>query len=349
MRRSLNAFLSKIELVALWIVRILFAPDHFGVGFFRRIKYCIHGGFMPDQVAMYDLPHKGTKEYLSEFDWHKSRNINEPYSSLLNNKVVFGQMVERYCPSPEIYAIKHGKRLVGMNGRVINDYADLIPLLHEVKAFVVKPVCAGKGNDIHIVKFNGKGIMLNNQPSSEDEFIACLKRSKEWFVCAYAYQADYLNTIYPSSANTLRMIVLRNNATNRLELCFAVQRIGASWTGAVDNGSKGGLIANVDIETGMLSEARTLHNLTVYETHPDTRAQIKGTVIPNWESLKNDVVRVSNEFPYLDIIAWDILPTAEGFTVIEANTSSGVNIIQLWGPQRNGRLGQFYREHGVIK
>ena len=51
MRRSLNAFLSKIELIALWIVRILFAPDHFGVGFFKRIKYCIHGGFMPDQVA----------------------------------------------------------------------------------------------------------------------------------------------------------------------------------------------------------------------------------------------------------------------------------------------------------
>ena len=58
---------------------------------------------------------------------------------------------------------------------------------------------------------------------------------------------------------------------------------------------------------------------------------------------------ISVEFPYLDIIAWDILPTPDGFTVIEANTSSGVNIIQLWGPQRYGRLGEFYREHGIIK
>ena len=124
-----------------------------------------------------------------------------------------------------------------------------------------------------------------------------LKKSPNWLICAYAHQADYLNAIYPNAANTLRMIVLRSAETGEFELCFAVQRIGAAWTGAVDNGSRGGLVANVD----------------------------------------------------LDIIAWDILPTAEGFTVIEANTSSGVNIIQLWGPQRYGRLGDFYREHGIIK
>ena len=46
---------------------------------------------------------------------------------------------------------------------------------------------------------------------------------------------------------------------------------------------------------------------------------------------------------------WVVGMTDDGFTVIEANTSSGVNIIQLWGPQRYGRLGDFYREHGIIK
>ena len=145
------------------------------------------------------------------------------------------------------------------------------------------------------------------------------------------------------------MIVLRNAETKEFELCFAVQRIGAAWTGAVDNGSRGGLVANVDIEAGTMSYARTLHNLTVYRTHPDTNAQIEGTVIPNWDGIKAGVLEASRAFPYLDIIAWDILPTDDGFTVIEANTSSGVNIIQLWGPQRYGRLGDFYREHGIIK
>ena len=335
--------------MVLWVVRILFAPNHFKLPLHTRLYYCVFGGYMVDQAALYDFKHNDKKQYLSEFDWYRSRCINDPYSEMLNNKVVFTQIIERYCSTPEIYCVKKGKRLAGMNGRVFNDYDDIIALLHEVGAFVVKPVRAGKGKGVYVVKYNRHGIICNDEPHTENELADRLRHDAEWLICAYAHQADYLNDIYPSAANTLRMIVLRSAETKEFELCFAVQRIGAAWTGAVDNGSRGGLIANVDIKTGTLSEARTLHNLTVYRTHPDTGAQIEGTVIPDWDGLKSGVLEASSHFPYLDIIAWDILPTADGFNVIEANTSSGVNIIQLWGPQRYGRLGDFYREHGIIK
>lgn len=341
--------LAKIKLIVLWITRILFAPNHFKLPLHTRLRHCIFGGYMVDQAALYDFKHNDKKQYLSEFDWYRSRRINDPYSSMLNNKVVFTQIIERYCQTPEIYCVKKDKRLAGMNGRRFDDYPDLISLLHEVGAFVVKPVGAGKGKGVYIVKYNGHGIIVNDEPHTEDELMAKLRHDTGWFICAYAHQAEYLNKIYANAANTLRMIVLRNADTKEFELCFAVQRIGAAWTGAVDNGSRGGLVANVDIETGTMSYARTLHDLTVYRTHPDTGAQIEGAVIPNWESIKRGVMDISRYFPYLDIIAWDILPTDDGFTVIEANTSSGVNIIQLWGPQRYGRLGDFYREHGIIK
>lgn len=331
------------------MARILFAPNHFNQPLYKRLYYAVFGGYMIDQAALYDFKHNDKKQYLSEFDWYRSRRINDPYSNMLNNKVVFTQIIERYCPTPEIYCVKKDKRLAGMNGRTICDYPDLIALLHEVGAFVVKPVGAGKGKGVYIVKYNGHGIMVNDEPHTERELSDRLRRDKNWFICAFAHQAEYLNKIYANSANTLRMIVLRSSETGRFELCFAVQRIGADWTGAVDNGSRGGLVAKVDIESGVMSHARTLHNLTVYPVHPDTGAQIEGAVVPNWERIKAGVMEISSKFPYLDIIAWDILPTDDGFTVIEANTSSGVNIIQLWGPQRYGRLGSFYREHGIIK
>lgn len=61
------------------------------------------------------------------------------------------------------------------------------------------------------------------------------------------------------------------------------------------------------------------------------------------------MVDLARKLPFMNFIAWDILLTDEGISIIEANTSSGVNIIQLWGPQRNGELGRFYRAHGCIK
>ena len=60
-------------------------------------------------------------------------------------------------------------------------------------------------------------------------------------------------------------------------------------------------------------------------------------------------IELADKLPYMHFIAWDILITEEGHCIIEANTSSGVNIIQLWGGQRNKELGDFYRYHKVIK
>ena len=341
--------LNKIKLTVLWVVRVLCAPEHFPVPLHKRIYYAINGGYMADQIALYDFKHNDKKPYLSEFDWYRSRSINDPYSPMLNNKVVFAEMIKSFCPTPELFAVKKDGRAAGMNGRKISSHADLIPLLKGEGAFVVKPINIGKGLGVHIVKYSGGQVFDNGKPVSEEELVASLRKSKSWLICAYAKQAEYLDKIYAGSANTIRMIVLRSDETKEFELCFAVQRIGASWTGAVDNGSRGGLIAKVDIETGELTAARTLHDLEVYDLHPDTKSPIKGVVIPNWEGIKAGVLDASAHFPYLDIIAWDILPTPDGFTVIEGNTSSGVNIIQLWGGERYGKLGEFYRRHGVIK
>ena len=109
-------------------------------------------------------------------------------------------------------------------------------------------------------------------------------------------------------------------------------------------------MANIDLDTGVLSEARCLHNRNVYEVHPDSGAPIKGAKIPGWAKIKEEMLELANKLPYMHFIAWDILVTEDGsICIIEANTSSGVNIIQLWGGQRNGELGDFYRFHKVIK
>ena len=130
---------------------------------------------------------------------------------------------------------------------------------------------------------------------------------------------------------------------------FAVQRIGRKTSIPVDNGSKGGLIAEIDLDTGRLSYARCLHDLEVYIYHPDSEVMIEGITIPGWERLKAEILRISDRVPFMDMVAWDVVITSEWFCVIEANASSGVNILQLWGGQRQGELGDFFKEHGVIK
>ena len=99
----------------------------------------------------------------------------------------------------------------------------------------------------------------------------------------------------------------------------------------------------------MLSEACTLHGLDTYETHPDSGNRIKGIAVPGWSDIKKQILELAHNLPYMNFIAWDVLKTPDGLCVIEANSSSGVNIIQLWGGQRNGMLGEFYRFNNIIK
>ena len=101
--------------------------------------------------------------------------------------------------------------------------------------------------------------------------------------------------------------------------------------------------------TGELTEARPLWADGAFSNHPDTGAQIEGALVPMWEETKDLVLELAGTFPYLNFVAWDILVAPDGPYVIEANTSSGVNIIQMWGPQRQGELGDFFRAHGAIR
>lgn len=335
-----------MKLALLWITRILLAKNHFNVSLGKKLWWNCQG-YLADQYILYDLNRFTKKEYLSEFDWYKSRRINGDYKYVLNNKVICSELMKPYVRVPELYSIKKRDTIYGANGETLSEDT-LLDLLKDVKECILKPVDGGKGKGVFKIEFIEGQFYLNKQEVDEKKLILKLFSQKEWFISEYIPQAEYLNQIYSKTANTIRIITLRSPETKEWKVFFAVQRIGTSSTIPVDNGSQGGLVSKIDLDSGKLSEARSLHTKDIYEVHPDTGAVIKGTEIPGWRRIKTELVKVADKFPYLDFIAWDILPMDQGYCVIEANASSGVNIIQIWGGQRQQELGNFYRYYKVI-
>lgn len=303
---------------------------------------------MADQCVLYDFKHNDPKEYLSEFDWYKSRYINEPFSFILNNKIVCADLLKQYVKVPKTYAMKINGRLSSYSEKEIT-YENILQLLRYEDILIMKPINAGKGKGVYMLSSKNKRFYIDEDEISEEKLLDFLKKQDDWFVSQFVRQSEYLDRLYDKTTNTIRLITLKDPKTGKFKVFFAVQRIGTSKTIPVDNGSKGGLVSNINLETGELSEARSLHSLEVHTVHPDSLSPIKGVKIPNWNAIKTQMLAVANKFPYLNFIAWDVLLTDEGVIIIEANTSSGVNIIQLWGGQRQGELGDFYRHHNVIK
>lgn len=334
------------KLTLLYFRRIVFVKGHFKVSPLAKIRSNLGGGFLTDQYMLYGLSDASRKkEYLSEFDWYRSRYINSPYDFLLNNKVACTQLLNPYTRVPGILAMRNKGVLSNFEEDVLEEHQVLEILRRNRDAFF-KPSDKGKGSGVCRMSWDGE-YRIDGEVCEEKDILEPMHRYKNWILCETIQQGAFPASLYDQTVNTMRIITFRNVETERFEVFFAVQRIGTRETIPVDNGSRGGLVACIDLETGELSEARCLHNLDVHEVHPDSGAKIKGARVPGWQKLKADVLALSRKLPYLSFIAWDIVLTDEGFAVIEANASSGVNIIQLWGGQRRGPLGDFYRHHHV--
>lgn len=340
----------KLKLFLLYWRRIVFAKNHFKCSFYIKLKANILGGFTADQWKLYDFDHNDRKEYLSEFDWYRSRYINEPFDFVCNNKIASAEILKQYVRVPESYMIKNKGHLTSFES-VSMTYEDGLRLLKEKGKMFFKPYGKGKGTGVVIMTYDYEKDMpcIDLKPISKADFLDYLRKADDWFLSEAMKQHSYLDAIYDKTVNTIRFITLKEPETGKIKVFFAVQRIGTKDTIPVDNGSRGGLVANIDLETGQLSEARCLHNRNVYKVHPDSGAPIEGVIIPNWNKMKEEMLKLAEKLPYMHFIAWDILVTEEGHCIIEANTSSGVNIIQLWGGQRKKELGDFYRYHRVIK
>jgi len=338
----------KGRLLVIYFWRILFAKNHLKCPWHKKLRGNLFGGYLADQWVLYDFDHNDKHEYLSEYDWYRSRHINEPFSYLLNNKVVASELLKHYVQVPEIYLVRSKGYLIDSDGRTV-DFAEVVRVLQQKGAAFVKPIDRGKGSNVNLLSYRDQQLYVDLLPYSEDQLIEDLRNRRDWYISEAMKQHAYADDLYEKTVNTMRIITLRSPATGRFEVFFAVQRIGTEKTIPVDNASQGGLVARIDLEEGILSEARSLRSLSTYTTHPDSDKQIQGVVIPDWKAMKEQVLDLANKLPGVHFVAWDVLKTDKGICVIEANNSSGVNIIQLWGGQRHKALGDFYRFHGVIK
>ena len=331
-----NRLIRRSKLFVLYWRRIVFARDHFRVPLHNKLKANLFGGFLADQWALYDLNMRKKREYLSEFDWYRSRYINEPFDYMLNNKVVATEVLQQYIRVPEIYLVSN------------RDAA--LDLIRNKRDVIFKPFGKGKGTGVHRLSYSGQRFEIDGQPAERAVVGRLLENNRDWYLSETVRQHAYADTLYDRTVNTIRIITLRDPGSGQFKVFFAVQRVGTGATIPVDNASQGGLVCKIDLETGRLSHARSLHNSNVYERHPDSGTRFEDVTVPDWSALKEQILALCHHFPYLHFVAWDVVKLPDGTNcVIEANTSSGVNIIQLWGGQRNGELGDFYRHYGVIR
>lgn len=132
---------------------------------------------------------------------------------------------------------------------------------------------------------------------------------------------EVLKAMNPDSVNTVRVETFFDGRKAYISNAFF--RVGKAGF-FVDNGSAGGIIIPIDLETGMLMETGRDKTNTTYTVHPDTGIAFKGYQIPNWKQLIKLSQKLASIHPSVKYVGWDLTLNRRGkWVVVEGNARPG--------------------------
>lgn len=319
-----------------------------------KVKKANKHNFTADEWIIYDLDKNDFNDYLSEYDRFVFRERLGSKKESFDNKILCSQMLSKFAKVNKIYAykLKNSRKLAILDeGFAENDILTMLQLLGKI---VYKKISLGGGEGFALLGFSKlDGFSINRKKCERNEIEKLIENTDDYLLEEYCVQNDFEDQLFPYSVNTIRIITVIHK-DDRIEPIVAIQRMGANANSCVDNACAGGLYAEINLDSGELSCARShARDMTGidYDTHPLTNAKIKGTCVPNWSGILSEVIKLHDKmrFTYLKFIAWDVALVNDGIKIIEANPSCSMDFAQTFRPQKWDAIGNWMREWEYIK
>jgi hypothetical protein len=189
---------------------------------------------------------------------------------------------------------------------------DAINILKKENAFIAK-IARGTGG--------GRGVrkIIMDDIQNKDEFLNELLSPIDMEFERIISQNDFFAQFNPDSVNTMRMVTL--NINEKCTVLSAFLRMGSKGS-FVDNFCSGvGVLAGINYE-GYLNEFGIDKNFDKVFKAP-TGLEFKGVCIPNYDSVKQQIIDFHRKIPFANLIGWDVtLDKDSNPIVIEVNLDS---------------------------
>lgn len=313
-------------------------------------------GFLSESWVLYDLRTNDWRDYLSDHSrFVKTRLINRDYAAVLDNKLLFDRFLGRFPRYlPALYGIVSGGAIVPLGG----DESEagvaerLMALLLTQGAVVLKPVTGGGGRGFTLLTMGDDGLRLNGRPIGAADLDRLATECDGCLVSEHVRQHPALARLHAATTNTVRVLTMQDDE-DRPFVAAAVLRIGRRRSEPTDNWTRGGLSAGVDLASGRVGRAASYpagrDRLEWHSAHPDGGAPIEGFTVPHWDRIRAGILEVSRALPVLRYVGWDVVATGDGFRILEGNSYTDVNLLQIHRPLlADERVAAFYRRHGVL-
>lgn len=329
-------------------------PDHIWQFYLRPLKACErrkaplqiasdlttywrHYGLLPKQYFLLGLCDERTGSdvtaYLPRrivYAWQAACN-DHPEIAVLKDKQAFRRLMEAHglpCV-PELFTIDADGAFRDDDGSALDGKSARDRIESVGGRAFVKPIDDHGGLGCALIDLSVTGLDVLHVPGAVR------------LVQPVLNQHPAIARLYPHSINTVR-IETHLATDGSIRTSCAGLRIGSDGR-VVDNMSRGGLTAQIDLVTGRLAQhARRMprFGMRFHENHPDTDVSFASVTIPGWQGILALVQRAAECLRPVGAIGWDVVVTPDGPVILEANANWGEDLFQLGAPLRETELGQ---------
>ncbi len=285
--------------------------------------------------------------YLPDAALRKATRINGPFcQGVLSDRLLFTAMLRDFRV-PEVFALIERGQLHARHAP-----GTLTELLEAHGGFVLKPAVSRSGKGSFNVALECGELLVNGQPSSLKALGHLFSQLSGYLVGERIAQDGYAHAIFPGSANSVRVVTMQDPGDDhRPFIGVAFHRFGSKTTGPVDNVSRGGVIANIDLTTGVMGSAITVSRETgePYRCshHPDTAVAIKGQSIPGWAPLQARLLELVTAYPFFRYVGWNVIfARGEAWLVGGEPNPSPVEVFHPY--LENPKIRRFFEYYGVV-
>lgn len=307
----------------------------------NRLKFNLKG-FSSANVINYNLTLNSPNNFLSEWQRiNKANRINSGHKNLMGNKIIFHSYFKN---NPNV--IQPLAFIV--DGKIIDPiskgHLSLGQFLSEINEDIIfKPSNNDRGEGI-------KKIDISNE-NCKNKIYRLLENNVNYVIQKIIKQDGIYNKINPESVNTIRILVMKDTETQEHFIARAVQRFGTKTSDFLDNWSAGGMSVGIELKEGIYKKGviKQKGELKWVSAHPDTNVCFEGEKIENWDAIKKMVIQASKDFFFIKYIGWDIIPSKNSASILEANHNCNIDLLQTHGGLLgDSKIRKFYKENKVI-
>jgi len=334
----------------------------------RQKLWAYRHGLLSYRITQYGITKENREEFISDLEYRWLRHINKKYKYWLEDKISIKYIASQFneCfPGYYYFTSLHDgeNKVIPMMDCPEDfgaDFDEILRLAREKGVLALKPDEGSHGDGFYRLDYVDGGYTLNGEPATADEVKGILADpTNQYLITEFIQTHPDLAQIYPKAVNTIRMIVFKRDGVTP-QIGTAYFRIGTEASGFVDNTAQGGMLAQIDIDSGAFGNAQVLKDGYVQPcpVHPDSGVLIEGT-IPNWDYVKSTVLDIAASMQQLEYLGFDLAITPEGIKLPEINRFPDYPRIQKLTPetieyllykveQKKKETGYYHRRRALI-